>query len=359
MYTSGAKQNMQVDKGYQMHDFGHTHRALVVGAALAVALAGTALSPITAQAVTEETEAQLSDTQRELENAGAAYSEAKSEADELQAKIAATMAKIAELEQQLPAQQEKASAAMRDMYKSKQGFNPFMSFFFKSENLDDLITKLVYADQIQDSNLKAVEKLSATQQKLEQEKLALEQAKAQADSKQKEARQALEQAQRLREEAQAKAEAELQAELAALAQENAAGAGDVAAPDNSTVDWGVDESAFVAEWAPRIDAYLAGSPLAGQGGTFASAAWRYGVDPRWSPAISNTESSKGRHCFRQHNAWGWGSMDFGSWEEAIDTHVRGLARGYGYTISVEAAKKYCPPNWLHWYNTTLSEMGRI
>ena len=46
-------------------------------------------------------------------------------------------------------------------------------------------------------------------------------------------------------------------------------------------------------------------------------------------------------------------------EEAIDEHVRGLARGYGYTISIEAAKKYCPTTWQSWYNKTLSQMAQM
>ena len=112
-------------------------------------------------------------------------------------------------------------------------------------------------------------------------------------------------------------------------------------------------------WAGRIDAYLEGSPLAGQGRTFAQAAWNYGVDPRWSPAIAYTESSLGAYCFMPHNAWGWGSSSWGSWEEAIDAHVRGLARGYGYTISEEAARKYCPPTWQSWYERTLAQMNMI
>lgn len=120
-----------------------------------------------------------------------------------------------------------------------------------------------------------------------------------------------------------------------------------------------DEATFLAEWTPRIDAYLAGSPLAGQGATFAKAAYTYGVDPRFSPAISYTESSKGAVCFKSHNAWGWGSSSWDTWEAAIDAHVGGLSRGYGYTISEEGAKKYCPPNWEHWYNTTLAQMNLI
>ncbi|MDR2716373.1 MAG: hypothetical protein LBB46_06480, partial [Coriobacteriaceae bacterium] len=84
-----------------------------------------------------------------------------------------------------------------------------------------------------------------------------------------------------------------------------------------------------------------------------------GVDPRFSPAISNTESTKGRYCFKPHNAWGWGSVSWGSWEEAINAHVRGLANGYGGAISIAGAKKYCPPNWEHWYNATLNEMNKM
>lgn len=126
------------------------------------------------------------------------------------------------------------------------------------------------------------------------------------------------------------------------------------------VDFTCGKEAFMAEWTARIDAYLEGSPLAGYGATFAEAAWNNGVDPRWSPAISNTESTKGANCFRSHNAWGWmGDASWSSWEEAINAHVAGLAEGYGYTISVANAKKYCPPTYLDWYEKTLSEMAKI
>ena len=37
------------------------------------------------------------------------------------------------------------------------------------------------------------------------------------------------------------------------------------------------------------------------------------VDPRFSPAISAVESSKGLYCFRSHNAWGWGSSSWNTW----------------------------------------------
>lgn len=125
------------------------------------------------------------------------------------------------------------------------------------------------------------------------------------------------------------------------------------------VDWSVGHDAFVAEWAARIDSYLEGSPLEGYGSVFAQAAWENGVDPRWSPAISNTESSKGAVCFRSCNAWGWGDSGWDDWETAIRSHVSGLANGYGYSITEIAAQIYCPPNWANWYSDTLNQMACI
>ena len=89
------------------------------------------------------------------------------------------------------------------------------------------------------------------------------------------------------------------------------------------VDWSCGKDAFISEWANRINNYLAGSPLAGQGETFATAAWENGVDPRWSPAISNTESTKGANCFLPHNAWGWGST---GWKLVGRSHQRPCRR---------------------------------
>lgn len=129
--------------------------------------------------------------------------------------------------------------------------------------------------------------------------------------------------------------------------------------DLEEVDWKCGKKAFIEEWTDRIDAYLLGSPLEGYGKVFATAAWENGVDPRWSPAISNTESTKGAHCFLPYNAWGWGQSSWSSWTEAINDHVAGLAAGYGYTISVEYAQQYCPPNWYNWFHDTLGQMALI
>lgn len=139
---------------------------------------------------------------------------------------------------------------------------------------------------------------------------------------------------------------------AMIAQEAALGLPDV--------DWSCGKEAFIAEWTGRIDAYLEGSPLSGYGEVFARAAWNNGVDPRWSPAIANTESSKGACCFRPFNAWGWmGLSSWDSWESAINAHVEGLATKYGYSISIQAARKYCPPTYMDWYTKTVNQMMLI
>lgn len=167
---------------------------------------------------------------------------------------------------------------------------------------------------------------------------------------------------------QARLAAEAEAERARIAAENAAALDRVAAnqakqgfPDNGlpAVDWSVGRDAFVAEWTMRIDAYLAGSALSGYGYAFAQAAWDNGVDPRWSPAISDTESGKGSVCFLPCNAWGWGESSWGDWETAIYGHVAGLAEGYGYSITAGGAAVYCPPNTAYWYSHTLEQMSWI
>ena len=128
----------------------------------------------------------------------------------------------------------------------------------------------------------------------------------------------------------------------------------------SHVGWSADKSDFVSDWAPRIDAYLSGSPMAGTGEYYAAAAWDNGVDPRWAPAISYVESSKGAVCFRSHNAWGYGSYSFGSWEEGINRVVSALGGSlYGGYLTREAAATYCPSNPGHWYNSCAEQMAQI
>ena len=131
-------------------------------------------------------------------------------------------------------------------------------------------------------------------------------------------------------------------------------------PEPPAVDWMSDRDIFINDWGARIDAYLGGSPLGGYGRTFAAAAWDYGVDPRFSPAIAYAESWLGAYCFQAPQRPGAGATpSWGSWEEAIYAGVAGLARGYGHTLTYDGALKYCPPNADYWYNTVAGQMAMI
>lgn len=366
-------------------------KSLVCFIACVLAFSMTGVIPTnteTAFAITEETEAELTETQRKIEESAEAYDEAVEKLAALETQIEENEQKIAELEEKLPVQQEKSDDATIALYKlNREGYS-LVETLLGSESLIDFITTIEYINQVQQSNIDEITRLSSMKEELVETRANLEESKKNIEVERAAAETALEEAKTLREAAQQKAKEEAEAEAAAAAaaiaaakaaEEAAAKAAeetDQQEPDNtgntdngnsggggggdiSDVDWSDDKVSFVNEWAPRIDAYLSGSPMAGCGTAYAEAAWKYSVDPRWSPAISNTESSKGAHCFKPHNAWGWGSKSWGSWEEAIDAHVGGLARGYGYTISVEAAKKYCPPTWEHWYATTLNQMNMI
>lgn len=345
--------------------------------ALSLVFGSIVCMPTTATATTDNIDATPNDLQKEVEKTAAAYDEATKKTEALQEKINENEDHIATVQAQLPGQREKSAHAMKSLYKFQQEGFSLVNMLLDSQDLDEFLTTVEYLGLIQQSNIDEMNRTKSLRDDLEATKQDLTNAKSEADTQKKDAEQALTNAQAAREAAHQKALAEAAAQAAQVeaamkaAQEQAEAekakneASKIeAVPASSSVgpsdvDWNADKIAFVNEWTGRIDTYLAGSPLAGQGKTFASAAWDYGVDPRWSPAISNTESSKGLHCFRSHNAWGWGQIDWDSWEEAIDAHVRGLARGYGSTITYAAALKYCPPNANHWYTSTLAQMEMI
>lgn len=330
---------------------------------------------------------QVSEAQSELERTALAYDEAKQALDEIESNIAANEARAEELSQRIPAQQSKSNAALTALYKMQNESDSLVVMLLSSESFGDLLLNMNYLSVFYDSNIKEVNSLLAMKAELDEVSVNLEEEHAAASQEEQLAKTALEQAQAAREAAQAAAEAQRKAEEEAAAAAAEAAAAEAAAqeqeahdassnassqesdslsggetsadPGSDNADWTLDKSEFVAQWAERLDAYLAGSPLEGYGETFAAAAWAYGVDPRFSPAISCVESSKGLYCFRDHNAWGWGSVDWDSWEEAIDAHVKGLARGYGYTVTISGAKKYCPPNWQYWYSRVCAEMAKI
>ena len=327
---------------------------------------------VNAYAETENVNDEPDEFQSEIEQSAKKYEDASKEASELQSQIEENQARIDEINETIPNSQAQADASMRELYDLNNNFGMLINTILGIESISDAIESYNYLEHVRNKNVERINTLSSLKQELDELQQGLTSKKAEADAKAQEADAALKKAQAAREEAQRKAQEKLAAEKAAAEaaakaeQEkkktettNSVSSTTITPPKNDGADWTTDKETFVNEWTGRIDNYLAGSPMAGQGKTFAEAAWDFGVDPRWSPAISNTESSKGRYCFKPHNAWGWGSSSWDSWEEAIRAHVRGLANGYGYTISMEAAKKYCPPNAENWFKNTSAEMNKI
>ena len=350
-------------------------RPLVAGVVAAGLLAALLGAPVVARA---DALSDLQSAQSALAQANSDYDAAQGRVDELQAQIDENEAHVAELEAQMPELRERAADSMRTLYKMQQGSGGLVELLLSADSFNDLLTTVQYLDIIQADSAGALDELLALQDDLEITRVNLESQMQEAEDQRAAADEARAQASAAQSELQAQVEAQAAAEEAErqAAVEQAAGEQDangsfttesgaqaqVQAPTTTnpgTVEQTSDKDAFVAEWSARIDAFLAGSPMAGQGRTFAEAAWTYGVDPRFSPAISQVESGRGVACFRPHNAWGWGSSSWGSWEEAIWAHVAGLASGYGGQLTYAGAQKYCPPNADFWYSSVLANMQRI
>ncbi len=326
------------------------------------------LPPSAAFAETQDIYAEANGLQKAVEATAADYNQATERVEELDRQIQENEAQIQELDGRIPASKEACSASMVSLYKLHRDDAGMLSVILSSQDFSTFLSIFDYLNRVQETANAKLEQLSQLLQERQEAQTALEEARVDAEEEQAAAERAALLAAAQREAAQKAAEEQAQQEARErqAAQEAEAAAGqppsadeNVTPPSSDNADWSSDKASFVRNWAGRLDAYLAGSPLAGQGKTFASAAWDAGIDPRFSAAISEVESSRGAACFRPYNAWGWGSVSWGSWEEAIPAHASGLARGYGYTVSEAAAQKYCPGNWEHWYNRVSQEMGRI
>lgn len=316
----------------------------------------------------------LEELQAKVEQTNSDYDAANQRVAELQKQIADNEARIAEIEQQLPEQRLKAAESIRAMYRMQQGSMGIIDLLLSAENFNDLIAVVQYLEIIQNKNSDAINHLVDLSKELSETQSSLNAQMAEAEEQKKAAEDAMNAAIASREQLQAEQAAQAAAEAAAAEEAlkeastettftNASGntteVTTPSTPSAQNVDWSSDKTNFVSSWGARIDAYLAGSPLAGYGSTFAEAAWAYGVDPRLSPAISAVESTKGRYNFLPYNAWGWGSSSWGSWEEAIWDHTAGLAAGYGGRLSVSGAAKYNPANPNGWYSAVLTQMELI
>ena len=309
-----------------------------------------------------------------------AYDEALDTQEELAARIDELDGEIAELESALPAQEEASDESLCALYKYSSDTSSVVLLILESDSLTDMLSIVDSYTWIIEHNLSIVAETVRMQTELEDSRVELEEKKAAADDAADDAADALASAQAARQQAQEEAIARQKAEeeakrkaaeeaaaAAASAEEEAAAEEEATAAEEaasqssaSGVDWSSDKTAFVSKWASRIDSYLAGSATAGLGEAYAEAAWDYGVDPRWAPAISAVESTKGAYCFASHNAWGYGSSGFSSWESGIQTVVAALGSStYGGYHTRAAAKVYCPDNADEWYERVAAEMAKI
>ena len=315
------------------------------------------------------------------------------QAESIMAEVKASATRIHAdlLAARIPEQQERSDQAARNLYKIQQNSYDIVEMLLSSQSIDEFILQVDYLHNITQSNILEIKRSNKMKKAAKRDLAKLEESSSSAEDDVKKARAALKAAQDERITRAAEGIATARQQAVTLGGKNSLEKKTVTTKDKNGkkitttkvsgveattqttylddgADWSQSKEEFVAEWSPRIDAYLEGSPLSGQGENFAKSAWKYCIDPRWSAAISNTESSKGAFCIRPHNAWGWGAADsdpyglaaeWGSWEEAIDAHARGLSEGYGYTITMRGAKTYCPYTWQQWYNNTLRQMAQI
>ena len=302
-----------------------------------------------------------------MDQAAAKYEEIAAKANEIDQRIAENEQKVQTLQTQIESKRSESNSAVCSMYRYQRSTSSLIDLVFSTEDVSSFFGIIEYLNRYENNIMSVIDEQTARHVELQQTQEQLQSDKAAADQSKAEAQAALEETRDARDVAIEKAAQEAAAAQAAqeaaaareatLAASTASYSG--ASMNTDEVDFDSEEQAFVDEWAPRIDAYLEGSPLAGYGYLFASAAWENGVDPRWSPAISTVESSKGAHCFRSYNAWGWGHVDWSSWEESIPKHVNGLARLYGSTLTMGAAYKYNYETPVDWYYKVAAEMEKI
>ena len=383
-----------------------------------VCIAITAMLAVTLAAkpaFAEDAEAQTDQLVQDIEQSIAAYQDATATVDDLANQIATDEERIAEIEQELPAQRENAAASIKRLYIFQKTEPGLLELIFSAEDFNDFITALEYMSAIHDHNTTQVVALQNMHDELLQSQAMLTAELDAAKQKQDESMQALDNIRtslaELRKRSKAShgsnnsedaarasialeaakkkvetlpapiaeavsqpTESEIQEEererqhAEAVAAAAAASGGDAVIlepvnpsdlPSDDAESTGNEE---IDLWASRIDSYLAsyGAPLAGYGSAFARAAAQYGVDPRIAPAIAVIESGGGKVCFKPHNAWGWGSYGWSDWNTAIDGYVSGFARLYGATLTPQGAEAYASiDTWQTWYNLLHAEMASI
>lgn len=154
----------------------HAQNSFAVRAGLTAALALTLAMPGVARATS------LSELQGRIDQSNEAYNTAVAHATELQDQIDANEARLAQIEEELPAKKDAAAKSLRVSYKMQAGSGDLIQLLLSSEDFNEVISTLQYLEKITSHNNAAVEDLAQATDELEQVQSALASQKAQVDS---------------------------------------------------------------------------------------------------------------------------------------------------------------------------------
>jgi peptidoglycan hydrolase CwlO-like protein len=224
----------------------------------------------------------------DIEKATDARDKAQAESDKANEKAAALQEQIDDIEEALPAQQARSDAGMKQRYIMQSNPLVYVEAILSVDSLGECLRQIDYLELVSKSNLKELNRLISMKERLnaayaEQEKVVAE-AQAKLDEAQAALQEQIDKRVKAHDDgvAQAKKEAsELAAKKAADAEKEGeerdekqddnedeeldemlmeAVEADTEALDDG-IDWSMSRDEFIAEWAPRIDAYLEGSAL--------------------------------------------------------------------------------------------------
>lgn len=154
----------------------HAQKSFAVRAGLTAALALTLAMPGVARATS------LSELQASIDESNGAYNTAVAHANELQEQIDANEARLAQIEEELPAKKDAAAKSLRVSYKMQAGSGDLIQLLLSSEDFNEVISTLQYLEKVTSHNNAAVEDLAQATDELEQVQSALASQKAQVDS---------------------------------------------------------------------------------------------------------------------------------------------------------------------------------
>ena len=154
----------------------HAQKSFAVRAGLTAALALSLAMPGVARATS------LSELQGRIDESNEAYNTAVAHATELQDQIDANDARLAQIEEELPAKKDAAAKSLRVSYKMQAGSGDLIQLLLSSEDFNEVISTLQYLEKITSHNNAAVEDLAQATDELEQVQSALASQKAQVDS---------------------------------------------------------------------------------------------------------------------------------------------------------------------------------